>query len=253
MTEVPRDVSARGIGDEARGTRFAYLARPASGRPGAGILVLHEAFGLNPDIEAFCRRLAEHGYAALAPDLYWRGPERLAGYHERAKAITMLKSLPDAQVLADASRGLDLLREEIGDAPLGVVGLRIGGRYALILTARERRRILAGVSYYGAGIDGGTISPLWTINAVAEARGLSRPLLFFFVGDDPTIPPDEVASIDARLRAFGATYDIVRYPGVRPGFLFPGRDTYAEREAADAWHRMLTFLDTELRNPRPGP
>jgi dienelactone hydrolase len=69
-------------------------------------------------------------------------------------------------VLADAARGLDLLRKLIGATALGVVGLRIGGRYALLVAARERLRISAAVSYYGAGINGGTISPLWTMNAI---------------------------------------------------------------------------------------
>lgn len=236
-------VVARSIPSERPGVRFAYLARP-SAAPASGVLVLHEAFGLNPDMEAVCRRLAEHGHAALAPDLYWRGPDHLAGYDERDKAIAMLKSLPDEQVLADAARGLDLLAAEIGDRPLGVVGLRIGGRYAVLVTARERRRVVAGVSYYGAGIDGGTISPLWTIDAVEEARGLARPLLLIFVGEDQTIPEAEVASIERKL---GAPHQIVRYPGVRPGFVFPGRDTYAESAAEDSWSRMLAFFDAALR------
>lgn len=237
------EVVARSIASERPGVRFAYLARPSTA-PAYGILVLHEAFGLNADIEAICRRLAEHGHAALAPDLYWRGPDHLAGYDERDKAIAMLKSLPDDQVLADAARGLDLLQGEIGERPLGVVGLRIGGRYAVLVASRERRRVKAGVSFYGAGIDGGAISPLWTINAVEEARGLSRPLLLIFVGEDQTIPAAEVASIEGKL---GAPHQIVRYPGVRPGFVFPGRDTYAESAAADSWSRMLAFFDTALR------
>ena len=243
-------VDSRWISHEATGVPFAFLSRPRQ-RPEAGVLVLHEAFGLNADIEALCRRLAQGGYAALACDLYWRGPDRLAGYDERSKAIEMLKSLPELQVLADAARGLDLLREEIGGAALGVLGLRIGGRYAILVASAERRRVSAAVSYYGAGIDGGRISPLWTINAVEEAQGLAGPLLLFFVGDDPTIPPEEVRSIDRRLREFGAVYEIVRYPGVRPGFVFPGRDTYAPREAEDAWGRTLAFLDTHLRRATP--
>ena len=154
-------VDSRWISHEATGVPFAFLSRPRQ-RPEAGVLVLHEAFGLNADIEALCRRLAQGGYAALACDLYWRGPDRLAGYDERSKAIEMLKSLPDVQVLADAARGLDLLREEIGGAALGALGLRIGGRYAILVASAERRRVSAAVSYYGAGIDGGRISPLWT-------------------------------------------------------------------------------------------
>ena len=248
---TPQRVAVRWIEGESEGGPFAYVARPAAEPPIGGILLLHEAFGLNADIQAMARRLAERGYAVLAPDLYWRGPDRLAGYDERAKAIEMLKTLPDGQVLDDAARGLDLLHRETGDAAFGVVGLRIGGRYALLVAAREPGRIRAAVSYYGAGIDGGTISPLWTLNAIAQVQHLRTPMLLFFVGDDPTVPPAEVDSIDARLRTTGATYEVVRYPGVRPGFVFPGRDTYREGEAADSWDRQMSLLDRNLVSGRP--
>ena len=251
---TPQRVAVRWIDGEAQGAPFAYVARPASEPPIGGVLLLHEAFGLNADIQTLAGRLAERGYAVLAPDLYRRGPDRLAGYDERAKAIAMLKTLPDGQVLDDAARGLDLLHRETGGAALGVVGLRIGGRYALLAAAREQGRIRAAVSYYGAGIDGGTISPLWTLNAIAQVQALRTPMLLFFVGDDPTVPPAEVDSIDTRLRRGGAAYEIVRYPGVKPGFVFPGRDTYREGEAEDAWNRQLGFLERNLgRGARRAP
>jgi len=182
---APR-ATGRWMDGESPATPFGYLASPAGAPPAGGVLLLHEAFGLNTDMQALAGRMAERGYAVLAPDLYRRSAERLAGYDERAKAITMLKTLPDEQVLDDAARGLDLLNRETGGAPLGVAGLRIGGRYALLVAARERRRVRAAVSYYGAGIDGGTISPLWTIDAITQVRDLRAPMLLFFVGTSPT-------------------------------------------------------------------
>lgn len=240
----PDDVTADWIVRD--GARLAYLASPRGGRPTAALLVLHEAFGLNADIQALCDRLARAGYAALAPDLYWRGSDRLAGYDERAKAVAMLKTLPDEQVLADAAQGLDRLRQHAGDVPLGVVGFRIGGRYALLVAEHEGDRVAAAVAYYGAGIAGGTISPLWTINALERARDLRAPILLIFVGDDPTIPEEEVGRIERRLREFGARHEIVRYPGIRPGFTFPPRDAYAPRQADDAWRRTMAFLEAHL-------
>jgi carboxymethylenebutenolidase len=238
------DVTAEWI--ERDGTRWAYLVRPHRGRAAAAVLVLHEAFGLNAAIEAVCARLAGANYVVLAPDLYWRTRDRLAGYDEREKAIAMLKTLPDAQVLSDARHGVDVLRQRAADVPLGVVGFRIGGRYAM-LVAEHDRRVAATVAYCGAGIDGGTISPLWTINALDRASDLRVPALLIFVGDDQTIPEDEVDRIERRLRQLGVRYEIVRYPGIRPGFTFPDRDTYAPREAEDAWRRTLHFFDTHLR------
>jgi carboxymethylenebutenolidase len=231
---------------ERDGLRWAYLVLPSHRRATAAVLVLHEAFGLNAAIQAVCLRLASTDYAVLAPDLYWRGPDRVAGYDERAKAIAMLKTLPDEQVIADAALAIDRLREITAGVPIGVVGYRIGGRYAL-LVAEHDSRVRATIGYYGAGIDGGTISPLWTLNALEGAKNLRAPALLIFVGDDPTIPGDEVARIEQRLRELGVRHELVRYPGIRPGFTFPDRATYSPGEAGDAWRRTLDFFDTHLR------
>src|SRR5687767_14273491 len=48
----------------------AYLALPAGGPPKKAIVVIHEWWGLNPNIEHWADRLASAGWAALAVDLY---------------------------------------------------------------------------------------------------------------------------------------------------------------------------------------
>lgn len=227
----------------------AYLARAP--RPRGGVLVIHEGFGLNEHAQAVCCRLGAEGFTALAPDLYRRGPDRLAGYDQYDKAVAMLRSLPDEQVLTDLGAGVGRLQELCGASPVGVVGFRIGGRYALLLAARERSRVGAAVSYYGSGIDAGTFSSLWTLDALREAESITAPLLLFFAGQDATVTEAEVSRIEQRLRTHGPPCEIVRYPGVRPGFLFEGRETFSAVEAADAWRRTLMFLGAHVQ--RAGP
>jgi carboxymethylenebutenolidase len=53
------------------GAFAAYIARPKSS-PASAIVVLQELFGVNADIRKHCDELAEQGYLAVAPDLYWR-------------------------------------------------------------------------------------------------------------------------------------------------------------------------------------
>jgi len=48
----------------------SYLASPMALGPHPGVVVIHEASGLNDNIRAVCRRFAEHGYAALGVDLF---------------------------------------------------------------------------------------------------------------------------------------------------------------------------------------
>src|SRR3984893_6003405 len=61
------DINVNGHG----ATSSAYIARPES-VPAPAVVVLQELFGVNADIRKHCDELAEQGYIAVAPDLYWR-------------------------------------------------------------------------------------------------------------------------------------------------------------------------------------
>ena len=53
------------------GALGAYIARPKA-LPAPAVVVLHEVFGVNADIRKTCGELAEQGFIAVAPDLFWR-------------------------------------------------------------------------------------------------------------------------------------------------------------------------------------
>jgi carboxymethylenebutenolidase len=53
------------------GTFAAYIARPKTS-PAPAVVVLQELFGVNADIRKTCDELAEKGFLAVAPDLFWR-------------------------------------------------------------------------------------------------------------------------------------------------------------------------------------
>ncbi len=49
----------------------AYIARPKAS-PASAVVVLQELFGVNADIRKTSDELAEQGFLAVAPDLFWR-------------------------------------------------------------------------------------------------------------------------------------------------------------------------------------
>ena len=53
------------------GAMRVHVARPATPPLGA-VVVLQEIFGVNGDIRDTCEWLADDGYVAVAPDLFWR-------------------------------------------------------------------------------------------------------------------------------------------------------------------------------------
>src|ERR1700733_8356223 len=53
------------------GTFAAYISRPNT-LPAPAVVVLQELFGVNADIRKTCDELAEKGFIAVPPDLFWR-------------------------------------------------------------------------------------------------------------------------------------------------------------------------------------
>src|SRR3954464_15624055 len=54
------------------GVADAYLTRPDEGERHPGVLFVMDAYGLRPRIEEMADRIAEHGYAVLAPNVFYR-------------------------------------------------------------------------------------------------------------------------------------------------------------------------------------
>src|SRR6185295_3121317 len=75
-----------------------FLARPKSGKVPA-LLVHFEIFGVNEHIQDVCKRLAAEGYAALAPDYYFRLEKRTALYTDVKTAFGLALTLKDDQVM----------------------------------------------------------------------------------------------------------------------------------------------------------
>lgn len=241
------------------GRMSAWLGRPLSdaalgardAAPAAAVLVLMEAFGLNDHVRDLVRRLAEAGYVALAPDLYYRESEdvRPIPYAEPDRAADMVmrtvalsdapeERVKDDRMLADVAAALVALRADAGvDAErVGLLGLSMGGRLAFLAACRDPARVRAVVVFYG-----GRIVPI-----VEESRGLRVPTLLLFAEKDPGISMQQVDRIRAELEHHGAPHEIETYAGVGHGFLSEGRDSYDESSAKRAWQRALGWLARHL-------
>lgn len=146
----------------------AYLAQPA-GTPRAAIVVIQEIFGVNTGIRRKCDRLAEDGYLALAPDLFWRlepgvelDPDIEAEFKQ---ALGLMERFDQDGGVRDIEATIRHARGPLGCAKVGAVGYCLGGRLAFMTAARTDAD--ASVGYYAVGID----------QLLREKHAIANPLM----------------------------------------------------------------------------
>lgn len=218
-----------------------YMARPEGGTAGPGLLIVQEAFGLTEHLQDTCRRFAEEGLVAIAPELYYRFAKRTVPYEEVAAARGLRAQLTDDQVVDDLSTALRYLgaRGEVRSGLVGAVGWGSGGRDAFSLATRNLD-VLALVAYYGPIAAEDPSAP------IQRATKLEAPALLFYGEADHDISSHQIERIRKTLDGLGKDYDIVTYPGADHGFFCAARPTYDADAAADAWTRTVDFLYERL-------
>jgi len=186
----------------------AYVARP-SATPKAAIVVIQEVFGVNAGIRRKCDRLAEDGYLAIAPDLFWRiepgvelNPDVPA---EMQRGIDMMGQFDQDAGIRDIEATIRHARSEVGGGKVGCVGYCLGGRLAYMTAARTD--VDASVGYYAVGIP----------DLLREAHAIARPLLLHIAGADHFVDAETQAKMHAGLDSHPKV-TLIDYPGEDHGF-----------------------------------
>lgn len=198
-----------------------FVARPTT-TPTAGIVVIQEANGISQQLLRVTERLAAEGYAAVAPDLFFRTGG--AGAHE--DYMVQFGAIDMGEVEADLAAAAGMLRQ-MGAERVGVTGFCMGGRYSWH-AAMHTHEFAAAAGFYGTGIS----SDLGTPNC---------PTLLFYGADDPWIPRSEMEAVKAHHP------DTTIYEGAGHGFMRDGSPDYAPEAAPDAWTKTLAHFDRYLR------
>lgn len=212
-----------------------YLARPDG--PGAwpSVIVLPDAAGIGSLEKATARHLARHGRSALVLDPYrGRGPARGADPDVVAGAYA---ALADGRVLRDVGEVREYLASDdttwADDKPSAVLGIGVGGRFALLAAAT--RRDVAAVVAIAAPLAGTDTHP----SVLEVMDGLTVPVLGLYGADSDEVP---VADIDAA-QALVPHGRFIVYEGVGHRFIDPSSDDYHPGAEADALARIRATLE----------
>ncbi len=216
-----------------------YRARPAGGKGEAVVLVTQEIFGVHEHIRDLCRRLAQAGYYAIAPDLYVRQGDPTRVEDIKTLVSTIVAKVPDDQVMSDLDFTAAFAGQEgADDAKLGITGFCWGGRIVWLYAAHQPN-LKAGVAWYGKLT--GEPDPLHPRHPVDVAGALKAPVLGLYGGKDGGIPQESVEAMRAALGPDSKS-SIHVYPDAPHGFNADYRDSYVEADAKDGWAKMLAFF-----------
>jgi len=211
----------------------AYVARPEKGGRHAAIVVVNEIFGIHDYIKDVCRRLARLGYVAVAPDFFYRSGVDLPALSDIAQIRPIVAQASPEQVDSDVRATTAWLKAQPFAKPghIGITGFCWGGSVAW-RSAMVNPDIRAGVAWYGQ------LKAL-----IPRAAELHAPVLGLYGALDKGIPQTDVEAMRAALAAAGRKgSEIVVYPDAEHGFHADYRASYNEKDAKDAWARMLAHF-----------
>jgi carboxymethylenebutenolidase len=215
----------------------AYIARPET-LPAPAVVVLQELFGVNADIREKCDELAEQGFLAVAPDLFWRQEPgvdlgvrsevdwqhgvRLYQAYDRDAGVRDIRDTTDAVTKTPECTG-----------KIAVLGYCLGALMTFLTAVRYR--VDAAVAYHGGD----------TEKYLGEVDGLHAPLLMHLAEEDEFISKPAQAEIKAAL-ARKPNAAVYSYPGQCHAFSRHNGLHYNAAAAALANGRTSEFLKRRL-------
>jgi len=222
-------------GDGAFG---AYISRPKT-LPAPAVVVLHEVFGVNADIHMTCDELAEQGFLAVAPDLFWRQEPGVdlsvtseTDWQHGLRLYQAYDRDAGAKDVKDTAKVVAKLPECSGK--VAVLGYCLGGLMTFLTAVRYG--VDAAVVYHGGD----------TEKYLGEVDGLNAPLLMHLAEEDEFISKPAQAAIKTAL-AGKPNATVYSYPGQHHAFARHNGARYNAAAAALANGRTSEFLHQQLR------
>ena len=204
----------------------AFVWEPKNKDKAGAVIVIQEIFGVNDSLRETAKSLADQGFIAIAPDLFWRLEPGVnisdKTDAEWQKAFDLMNRFNQDKGIEDLKTTLEAARKLPGcNGLVGTIGFCLGGRLAVMMATRSDADV--NVSYYGVGID----------NLKGEFKAIEAPLMLHIAEKDEYVPP---ASQDKIIEALedNEWVDAFIYPDVQHAFARVGGIHYDARAATIA-------------------
>ena len=221
---MSQPITTREIEYTANGQRFiGYFAAPAeTTTPVAGVVIGPEWWGRNGHVEQRARELAEHGFAALALDMY--SDKKVT--HAASQASEWMQQLladPDA-IVNRAQAGLDALiaQPEVDATKLAAIGFCFGGKVALDL-ARSGADLKAVAAFHA------TLTP-----KVPAEKGKFKAEVVVLHGElDSMVSMESVEQFREEMQAAEVKHEIMVLKDAKHGFTNVEADAHGKENGID--------------------
>ena len=201
---------------------IGYFAAPETDKPVAGVLVAPEWWGRNEYTEQRARELAEHGYAALAIDMY--GNKKVTTHSDQAYQW-MMQTFEDPDTIVNrATAALNTLaaQDEVNAEKLAAIGFCYGGKVVLDL-ARSNAPLKAVATFHA------NLTP----KAPAQEGQVQAEILVLHGELDSMVTLDDVASFREEMHAAKVEHEVIVFENAKHGFSNPLADERAKANGVD--------------------
>lgn len=201
---------------------IGYFSVPETDTPVAGVLVAPEWWGRNEYTEQRARELAEHGYAALAMDMY--GDKKVTTNSDQAYQW-MMQTFEDPDTIVNrATAALNTLaaQDEVNAEKLAAIGFCYGGKVVLDL-ARSNAPLKAVATFHA------TLSP----KAPAQEGQVQAEILVLHGELDSMVTLDDVAGFREEMHAAKVEHEVIVFENAKHGFSNPLADERAKANGVD--------------------
>jgi carboxymethylenebutenolidase len=215
-----------------------YLAVPKHGHTGMGVVIAQEIFGVNAFLRDIADGMAEHGFIAFVPDLFWRIEPGIELTDQSdadwKRAFELFNAFKVDAGIDDIQSSISTLRDhELCNEKVGVMGFCLGGQLAALSACRTDAE--AAISYYGVGLD----------QYLEELKVVGTPLMMHLAEEDSFVSKDAQSAIKSAVRN-NPNVIVHSYAGREHAFARFGGAHFHADDAKLAASRGLPFFQKHL-------
>ncbi|MBN8902781.1 MAG: carboxymethylenebutenolidase [Rhodospirillales bacterium 69-11] len=172
---------------DGSGSFSAFVAEPKA-KPAGVVVLIQEIFGVNQAMRDTAAWVADLGFIAVCPDLFWRLEPGIditdKSEAEWKKAFELFNAFDQAKGIEDLKATVAAARTLSGaNGKVATMGYCLGGRLAFMMAEQSDADV--NISYYGVGLDG----------LLGDLGKVTRPLVVHVADKDEFFPPEGRAKV----------------------------------------------------------